>query len=51
MMKKIFLAAAALLLLTGCAARLPEEELRLARERLDESLSSEENLTQMEMTM
>ena len=50
MMKEIY-AAVALLVLTGCAARLPEEELRLARKRLDESLSSEENLTQMEMTM
>ena len=51
MMKKTFFAAAAFLLLTGCALRPPEEELRLTRERLDKYLCSEENLTQSEMTI
>ena len=50
-MKKSILAALALLALTGCAPRLPEEELRLTRERLDKYLCSEENLTQSEMTI
>ena len=50
-MKKSILAALALLVLTGCATRLPEEELRLTRERLDKYLFNEENLTQSEMTI
>ena len=50
MMKEIF-AALALLALTGCATRLPEDELRLTRERLDKYLFNEENLTQSEMTI
>ena len=50
-MKKSIFAALALLALTGCATRLPEEELRLTRERLDKYLFSEENLTQSEMTI
>lgn len=50
-MKKSILAALALLTLTGCATRLPEEELRLTRERLDKYLFNEENLTQSEMTI
>ena len=50
-MKKSIFAALALLALTGCAPRLPEEELRLTRERLDKYLCSEENLTQSEMTI
>ena len=50
-MKKSIFAALALLALTGCAPRLPEEELRLTRERLDKYLFSEENLTQSEMTI
>jgi len=51
MMKKSIFAALALLALTGCAIRLPEEELRLTRERLDKYLFNEENLTQSEMTI
>ena len=50
-MKKSIFAALALLALTGCATRLPEEELRLTRERLDKYLFNEENLTQSEMTI
>ena len=50
-MKKSIFAALALLTLTGCATRLPEEELRLTRERLDKYLFNEENLTQSEMTI
>ncbi|MBQ6598826.1 MAG: membrane lipoprotein lipid attachment site-containing protein [Lentisphaeria bacterium] len=50
-MKKSIFAALALLSLTGCATRLPEEELRLTRERLDKYLFNEENLTQSEMTI
>ena len=50
-MKKTIFAAFALLALTGCATRLPEEELRLTRERLDKYLFNEENLTQSEMTI
>ena len=50
-MKKTIFAALALLALTGCATRLPEEELRLTRERLDKYLFNEENLTQSEMTI
>ena len=50
-MKKTIFSALALLALTGCATRLPEEELRLTRERLDKYLFSEENLTQSEMTI
>ena len=50
-MKKSILAALALLTLTGCATRLPEEELRLTRERLDKYLCNEESLTQSEMTI
>ena len=50
-MKKSIFAALALLALTGCATRLPEDELRLTRERLDKYLFSEENLTQSEMTI
>ena len=37
------------LLLTGCAARLPEEELHLARERLDKCLDNVS--TQSEMNL
>lgn len=37
--------------MTGSATRLPEEELRLTRERLDKYLFNEENLTQSEMTI
>ena len=48
MMKEIF-AALALLALTGCTTRLPEEELRLTRERLDNYWRNR-NLTQTEMT-
>ena len=51
MIGKILSAAAALLVLTGCADRLPEEELRLTRERIDKYLFNEENLTQSEMTI
>ena len=51
MLKKTIFATAALLVLTGCATRLPEEELRLTRERLDKYLFNEENLTQSEMTI
>ena len=51
MMKKSIFAVFALLALTGCATRLPEEELRLTRERLDKYLFNEENLTQSEMTI
>ena len=50
-MMKSFFAALALLALTGCATRLPEEELCLTRERLDKYLFNEENLTQSEMTI
>ena len=50
-MKKSIFAALALFALTGCATRLPEEELRLTRERLDKYLFNEENLTQSEMTI
>ena len=50
-MKKSIFAALALLALTGCATRLPEDELRLTRERLDKYLFNEENLTQSEMTI
>ena len=50
-MMKTFFVAAALLVLTGCATRLPEEELRLTRERLDKYLFNQENLTQGEMTI
>ena len=50
-MKKSIFAALALLALTGCATRLPEEELRMTRERLDKYLFNEENLTQSEMTI
>ena len=50
-MKKTIFAALALFALTGCATRLPEEELRLTRERLDKYLFSEKNLTQSEMTI
>ena len=50
-MKKSIFAALALLALTGCATRLPEEELRLTRERLDKYLFNEENLTQSKMTI
>ena len=50
-MKKTFFAAAMLVFLTGCAVRLPEDELRLTRERLDKYLFNEENLTQSEMTI
>ena len=48
MMKEIF-AALALLALTGCATRLPEDELRMTRERLDNYWRNR-NLTQTEMT-
>ena len=51
MMKKIFWAAAVLPVLTGCAARLPEDELRLTRERLDNYLFKKDDLTQSEMTL
>ena len=52
MKKKFFsAAAAALLVLTGCSSRLPEEELRQARERIDRYLFNEETLTQSEMTI
>ena len=50
-MKKSIFAALALLALTGCATRLPEDELRMSRERLDKYLLNEENLTQSEMTI
>ena len=50
-MKKSIFAALALLTLTGCATRLPEEELRLTRERLDKYLCNKESLTQSEMTI
>ena len=50
-MKKSIFAALALLALTGCATRLPEDELRLTRERLDKYLFNEGNLTQSEMTI
>ena len=50
-MKKSIFAALALLALTGCATRLPEDELRMSRERLDKYLFNEENLTQSEMTI
>ncbi len=50
-MKKSIFATLALLTLTGCATRLPEEELRLTRERLDKYLFNEESLTQSEMTI
>ena len=50
-MKKSIFAALALLALTGCATRLPEDELRLTRERLDKYLFNEESLTQSEMTI
>lgn len=50
-MKKSIFAALALLALTGCAVRLPEDELRLTRERLDGYLFREKNLTQSEMTI
>ena len=50
-MMKVILAAAALLVLTGCAVRLPEDELRMTRERLDKYLFNQENLTQGEMTI
>lgn len=48
-MMKVILAAAALLVLTGCAVRLPEDELRMTRERLDNYWRNR-NLTQTEMT-
>ena len=48
MMKEIF-AALALLALTGCATRLPEDKLRMTRERLDNYWRNR-NLTQIEMT-
>ena len=48
-MMKVILAAAALLVLTGCAVRLPEDELRMTRERLDNYWRNR-NLTQIEMT-
>ena len=58
MMKKTFLVAAALLVLTACSVRrpeekirLPEDELRQTRERLNKYLYDEENLTQSEMTI
>jgi len=51
MMKKNLFAACALLALCGCAARSPEEELRMTRERLERYLFSEEALTQTEMTI
>ncbi len=50
-MKKSIFVALALIALTGCATRLPEEELRLTRERLDKYLFNEESLTQSEMTI
>ena len=50
-MKKSIFAAIALFALTGCATRLPEDELRMTRERLDKYLINEENLTQSEMTI
>ena len=50
-MKKSIFAAIALFALTGCATRLPEDELRMTRERLDKYLLNEENLTQSEMTI
>ena len=58
MMKMSLLVAASLLFLSGCAPRLPEEELRLpeeelrlTRERLDKILFNESELTQSEMTI
>ena len=48
-MMKVILAAVALLVLTGCAVRLPEDELRMTRERLDNYWRNR-NLTQTEMT-
>ena len=48
-MMKTFFVAAALFVLTGCATRLPEDELRLTRERLDNYWRNR-NLTQIEMT-
>ena len=50
-MKKSIFAALALLALTGCVTRLPEDELRMTRERLDKYLFNEESLTQSEMTI
>ena len=50
-MKKSIFAALALLALTECATRLPEDELRITRERLDKYLFNEESLTQSEMTI
>ena len=50
-MKKSIFATLALIVLTGCATRLPEDELRMSRERLDKYLLNEENLTQSEMTI
>ena len=37
------------LFLTGCAARLPEEELHLARERLDKCLDNVSSQSEMNL--
>lgn len=51
MIKNVFMAMTALILLVGCARRPPEEELRLTRQRLRNYLFQEESLTQSEMTI
>lgn len=51
MLKKTIFATAALLVLTGCASRLPEDELRMTSGRLSNYLFQEESLTQSEMTI
>ena len=43
------LAAISSALLTGCAARLPEEELHLARERLDKCLDNVSSQSEMNL--
>jgi len=51
MLKKTIFATAALLVMTGCDFRLPEDELRMTSERLSNYLFQEESLTQSEMTI
>ncbi len=49
-MKQIFFCALILLTITGCAKRLPEDELALKRERLEHYLTHAE-ITQSEMNI
>ena len=52
MIKRALFALAALLLVSGCSQeRLPEDDLRIARQKLEHHLLEDENLTQSEMTI